>query len=45
MPPRPAPIHPQESGQTLTFLSGTVWTHSAFLTSNTSMEFSLNTVR
>lgn len=28
-----------------TFLSGTVWTHSALLTSNTSREFSLNTVR
>lgn len=45
MLPRPSPVQPQGSWQALTFLSGTVWTHSAFLTSNTSMEFSLNSVR
>lgn len=39
------PVPPQGSEWALTFLSGTVWTHSARLTSNTSMAFSLNTVR
>lgn len=45
MEPYCTPVQTPGSWRALTFLSGTVWTHSAFLTSNTSMEFPLNTVR